>query len=735
MTAIALGLLLLLVTTLPTCRDASEPGAGHRVDRRLPLWRIDRPGSGPDAPAVHLLATVPVHDTTRLRFAPEIEAAFASARRLVLPSDAPLTPHLEVAGWKAHLEEGDTLARWIGPDLHAAYTAAIGRGGFPPGTAEVTAPWFAARVVAGADYRRTDTVDASEIALYLAHRARWRTPPLEVVTLETSAEGYDRYAALDREVQIALLGLALARSDDADERLAGVQAAWQTGDVETLAAWYAAGTPDRAAALYATVGAEAAIVEAALERSLDEPGDTFCAVPAALLFGDSGLLARLAQRGLRVEQRTSATAEGTLAEPAPDDVPALPASEPADPGRHRVLVVGIDGASLRVIEPLLERGRLPALARLAAEGAHGPLRAHQPIHSPRIWASIATGKTPEHHGIRGFRYRDAQGRDRLYLSRHRKAHALWNVFSAAGFDVGVVNWWNTWPPELVRGVMVSDHAVPTRLDAEDADAVDLPGDLDLRETVYPPEWSTRVAAAMADHAPLTPVGDPFLGVVGIPSWMHRELMSKRFHDDATITRIALDVDRSEAPDLLMVFLPGIDRVSHRAWGALEPQETYPPNLRLTPSQLPTVRAALERYYEYTDALIALLLARFDDDDLVLVLSDHGFEAGEKLAGLTGTHEGEAAIDGVLFARGPGIAKGASTAGTSVNDITPTVLAWRGLALARDFDGRVASFLDPPVPQPPSIATWDEGVIERLEVGESGSEAEILERLRALGYIE
>jgi len=79
-------------------------------------------------------------------------------------------------------------------------------------------------------------------------------------------------------------------------------------------------------------------------------------------------------------------------------------------GPGRVLVVGIDGATLRVVAPLLAAGRLPNLAALAREGVHGPLRSMPPLESPRIWNTIATGKVPEKHGITGFTHTDAQGR-------------------------------------------------------------------------------------------------------------------------------------------------------------------------------------------------------------------------------------------------------------------------------------------------------------------------------------
>ena len=39
---------------------------------------------------------------------------------------------------------------------------------------------------------------------------------------------------------------------------------------------------------------------------------------------------------------------------------------------------------------------------------------------------------------------------RLYTSADRNGRALWNIASAAGLRVGVVNWWTTHPAEIVR---------------------------------------------------------------------------------------------------------------------------------------------------------------------------------------------------------------------------------------------------------------------------------------------
>ena len=66
-------------------------------------------------------------------------------------------------------------------------------------------------------------------------------------------------------------------------------------------------------------------------------------------------------------------------------------------------------------------------------------------------------------------------------------------------------------------------------------------------------------------------------------------------------------------------------------------------------------------------------------------------------------------------------------------MTPTVLAWMGLPVGRDMDGKPAAFVE--VTQAERIPTWDTVEVERATTGASGADGAILEQLEALGYIE
>lgn len=696
------------------------------------LWQVEDPAH-PEG-RLHVLATVSFPRQQRLAFDAGVIGAFDAATRLLLPNSAVLAPQNALIGGKAHLEEGDALRDWLPAPVMRSYAEAVGRAGYPETFAEMTAPWFAARMVRHADRVRTGFAPEEEFERYFVQLAEERADPKTVVPLEESADSYDRYVALPRAVQVELVERAVFASARAESDLPAAAAAWKAGDaaaLERILLRADRAHPQWAESRRRTTAAEAERLAAAAASRLAEPGvhADFLLADARCLLGADGALARLRARGLAVSPVPSTGTPG-----APYPAPPLADPEPPDPDRRRVLLLGIDGATLRVITPMIEAGRLPNLASLAKRGASGPLRSHRPIYSPRIWNSIATGKTPAHHGIEGFTFRDASGSQRLYLSVHRKAHAIWNIASKAGLRVGVVNWWNSYPPEVVNGVMVSDHAKPTRL-GELRNLTGAEGPLgEEGTTVHPPAFEDRVAEIYSRRLLVPGTEDPFLGNLGLADWMKKEELSKRFRDDAAAARIAVEVETSLSPELTLVFLAGIDRVSHRLWGALEPPDAYPETLAMSDLERAAARAALEAYYAYTDRLIGALMRGYDDDDLVMVVSDHGFEAGDHLGDLTGVHDGDAALDGILFARGPGIEPGADTGGTSVNDVTPSVLAWLGLPLGRDMDGSVAAFLEPPTPVE-YVATHDAGEIERVGSAPSGSESEILDQLRALGYIE
>jgi predicted AlkP superfamily phosphohydrolase/phosphomutase len=115
-------------------------------------------------------------------------------------------------------------------------------------------------------------------------------------------------------------------------------------------------------------------------------------------------------------------------------------------------VIALDGATWDRIDPLIARGRLPHLAKLCQEGARGALTSIDGV-SPTLFTTIATGKTPEQHGILRF----VKEGNEPFTSADRKVRALWNVVSERGGTANVVGWFTTWPAEEVNGAFISDR--------------------------------------------------------------------------------------------------------------------------------------------------------------------------------------------------------------------------------------------------------------------------------------
>jgi hypothetical protein len=280
-------------------------------------------------------------------------------------------------------------------------------------------------------------------------------------------------------------------------------------------------------------------------------------------------------------------------------------------------------------------------------------------------------------------------------------------------------------------VLISDHLLPLEFEGRrrmTGAAAEQRGPI-----AWPQEWEARAQRALEGGEPLTGVANPFRPGEGLPAWVEPERLAIRYDGDEAVARLALAVEAEIHPDLMLVFLPGIDRISHFLWACVEPESAYADPLPMSADERRTAVRAFEAYYEFTDALIGRLAARYGPDDLVLVVSDHGFEAGRAMGRLTGVHETRKAQNGVVFARGRGVGKPRGGSPPSVNDVTPTLLAFFGLPLATDMDGQVASFLQAEAVA--TVASYDGTPVERLEAAPSGAEQEILEQLEALGYLE
>ena len=141
----------------------------------------------------------------------------------------------------------------------------------------------------------------------------------------------------------------------------------------------------------------------------------------------------------------------------------------------KVIVIGLDGFDPKLVEPWLDAGVLPNLAKLRAEGGYSRLRTTYPALTPVAWSTFATGTNPGGHGIFDFIRRDP----RTYLpdfslNRHEQRRAylppkavnlrrgtpVWELLSQAGMPSTIVRCPCTYPPDHIYGRMLAGMGVP-----------------------------------------------------------------------------------------------------------------------------------------------------------------------------------------------------------------------------------------------------------------------------------
>jgi predicted AlkP superfamily phosphohydrolase/phosphomutase/Flp pilus assembly protein TadD len=407
----------------------------------------------------------------------------------------------------------------------------------------------------------------------------------------------------------------------------------------------------------------------------------------------------------------------------------------------RVIVLGLDGMEPSVVDRMIDEGALPHFRTLRDGGASGLLRSSRPLLSPIIWTTIATGKTPDAHGIGHFVATNPQtGKELPVTSRMRKVKALWNVLSDAGRSVAVVGWWATWPAEPVHGAVVSDHTCYHFLFPDGAG-----GAAEPTAITYPPELLERVRPALRRPDDLSAADvAPFIHVS--PEELGRPF---RFDDDLshfkwalataqTYRRIGLELWREEHPDVLLVYIEATDSTAH-LFGHLFRAQGLAGELA---AQQARFGGAVEAMYRYADEVVGDYLAAMDDQTTLLVLSDHGFALGElpddpsTTRDLRRVSERYHRMDGILYLYGRDVRPGAHIEGSTLVDVAPSVLALAGVTPARDMPGRVlAGPLDLP-DGPRTVATFETGAAVADAAPEAPAvDAAVVEHLKSLGYLE
>jgi predicted AlkP superfamily phosphohydrolase/phosphomutase len=268
---------------------------------------------------------------------------------------------------------------------------------------------------------------------------------------------------------------------------------------------------------------------------------------------------------------------------------------------NKVLIIGLDGGTFSILQPLIEKGKLPNLKKIQEEGVSGDLQSTIPPITAPAWSSFMTGTNPGKHGVFYFMGTDkATGREVPVNSRMRAGATIWRLLSESGKKVLALNCPTTYPPEEVNGAMISCFLTPGG----------------KRDFIYPQELVEEIEAKFGPY-PLylkTTIFSANLSEKNVRRFL--EELKDELHYKFNVAHYLLD--RIPA-DLLMIHVWGTDRIQHELWNLFD--ESHPKYNRTLGEKF---KGEIINYFSLVDQQIGRLWDRFGREHPILIISDHGF---------------------------------------------------------------------------------------------------------------
>jgi predicted AlkP superfamily phosphohydrolase/phosphomutase/tetratricopeptide (TPR) repeat protein len=409
---------------------------------------------------------------------------------------------------------------------------------------------------------------------------------------------------------------------------------------------------------------------------------------------------------------------------------------------RKLLLIGWDAADWQLMHPLIDAGRMPNLRRLVERGVIGNLATLQPVLSPILWTSIATGKRAYQHGVHGFVEPTPDGTAlRPTASSTRQCKALWNILAQAGKRCQALGWYASHPAENINGVCVSQlfHVAPPTATPDNwppQPRAVFPPDLaeDLAELrFHPAEVNAQMLLQFIPAAARLDQRDPEV----------RRLLAAlalRLAECISLHSLTTGLMEEQPWDFCTAYYDTIDRVGH------DFMVYHPPRMETTrPDLFEPLKGVMNAVYEFHDQMLGRLVELAGPEAHVMIVSDHGFHSGASRPTGPGDPSRWHRNFGMFLLAGPGVRHDATVHGATLLDITPTVLALFGLPVGRDMEGKVLvnAFEAPPaieridtweaVPDPVYDAREREAASDDPEAAEAAAAS--MQQLVELGYIE
>lgn len=267
----------------------------------------------------------------------------------------------------------------------------------------------------------------------------------------------------------------------------------------------------------------------------------------------------------------------------------------------KLLVLGLDGATWDLLEPLMSEGALPNLARLRSQGASGTLDSVFPPLSPVAWTGVMTGKNSGKHGVYEFlEYGNDPLKVRVNSSRSIRADLVWEIAARHGKRTVAGGVPMSYPPRPATGFpgfYLGDFLSPEN-------ATDFTSD---------PALFAELERVVGPYRPWTTVvhdGGNEAGVIDdLTGFLDQHLRTVEFL-----------MERCEW-DLFLFDLMATDRFGHELWHAWDLTHRA---ARGREGELAALRPRLVEFWKTLDRGLGTIHEKLPVDASLLLMSDHGF---------------------------------------------------------------------------------------------------------------
>jgi predicted AlkP superfamily phosphohydrolase/phosphomutase len=281
----------------------------------------------------------------------------------------------------------------------------------------------------------------------------------------------------------------------------------------------------------------------------------------------------------------------------------------------KTFLIGLDGATFDVLQPLFEQGSMPFLEEFVRSGVRANLLSVIPCISPAAWTSLVTGRTPGNHGIFDFVRITREAAYMQYgmaVSTDIQCETLWSIVSRQGRQVATLNFPVAFPPIPIAGYSIPGY-VPWR---------------HLRRAVHPSGLYDRLATlpGFSPKELLLDLEQERKAIQVLEKEQYEEWITLHIRREEKWLEIVQFLMRNGNCDLLSVVFDGVDKIQHVCWRFIDP--------RLRRDDFSSWERKIvqlcRRYFQRLDEILAEVVTLAGSDSRFFFVSDHGFGATVEL---------------------------------------------------------------------------------------------------------